>query len=198
MAAMVDLDAPAPPSPDHASIGPIVLVGMPGSGKSTVGEALARRLGSAFIDLDLLVEAQSGRSIAEVFAMDGEPTFRRLETEALADVLRGDVRSVVVAPGGGAVLDPENRRLMRRHATVVWLDASAEVLALRVGDGVTRPLLSGSDGRSGMVERLIDLHERRSPAYREAAHVVVHVDHKMPHDVAVEVADALALLTVEP
>ncbi len=195
---MVDLGVPVPPVGDRHGIGPIVLVGMPGSGKSTIGEALARRLGSAFIDLDLLVEAQTGRSIPELFADDGEPAFRRRETEMLAQVLRGDSRSVVIAPGGGAVLDPVNREIMHRSATVVWLDASVEVLALRVGDGATRPMLTGAGGRSDMVDRLRALHGSRSAAYRDAAHVVVQVDHKLPDVVAADVLDALNLLAAKP
>jgi 5-deoxy-5-amino-3-dehydroquinate synthase len=143
---------------------PIVLIGLMGAGKSTVGPLVARRLGRAFVDADEALEARAGRSIPDIFAADGEEAFRLLETETLGALLVAPDRPVIGA-GGGAVLAERNRDLLRRHgAAVVWLDADPSVLAARVGDGTGRPLLAG-----GAEAALHRLSTERAPAYRAAA-----------------------------
>jgi shikimate kinase len=145
----------------------LVLVGMMGAGKSTVGRRCAKRLDRAFVDTDEWVATMAGASVAEVFARDGEPAFRALERAAVAEACAAPVPTVI-AVGGGAVLDPANRRVLRESGLVVWLRAPAEQLAQRVGDGAGRPLLSGDAATT--LERLETL---RRPAYESAAHATV-------------------------
>jgi len=145
----------------------LVLVGMMGSGKSTVGARCAARLGRPFVDTDDLVASLAGVPVAELFARDGEAAFRELEASAVADACASPLPAVIAA-GGGAVLDAANRRCMRDSGFVVWLQAPPAQLALRVGDARGRPLLSGDP--AGTLERLTAL---RHPAYEAAAHTTV-------------------------
>lgn len=140
----------------------IVLVGFMGSGKSTVGRLLAVRLGVPFLDSDEALEARQGRSIAQVFAADGEAAFRRLERETIASLLSGP--ESVLAVGGGAVQDESTRSVLVSH-TVVYLAAPLETLRERLGDDASRPMLR----RAGVDE----LYARRLPLYEEVADVVV-------------------------
>jgi len=148
----------------------LVLVGLMGAGKSTVGRACATRLGRPFVDTDALVEQQVGLTVDEIFRRDGESGFRVLERAVIADVCASP-EPLVVACGGGAVLDPENRRALRDAGVVVWLRAPAATLARRVGNGSTRPLLRNDP--EGALRRLEQLRE---PAYEAAAHLSVSTD----------------------
>jgi 5-deoxy-5-amino-3-dehydroquinate synthase len=162
----------------------VVLVGMMGSGKSVIAPLLARRLGRPALDLDALVEARSERTIAELFAHDGEAGFRAVEAKALAEVLTTSTPSVIAA-GGGVVVDPANRALLSQSAQVVWLRARPETLARRLGGGEGRPLLSRGGDLAGELARLLDA---RDDAYRAAADLVVDVDEGTPEELAEEVA----------
>jgi shikimate kinase len=148
-----------------------VLVGLMGAGKSTIGAACARRLGRPLVDTDELVVAASGRTVAQLFADEGEAGFRAWEHQALSDACAAP-EPLVIACGGGAVLDPANRAAMRATGLVVWLRASPEELAQRVGDDPERPLLAGAPAVVAL-ERLARL---RASAYEAAAHVVVDTD----------------------
>lgn len=141
----------------------VYLVGMPGSGKSSVGRALARRVGWPFVDLDADVEAAAGKPVSEIFERDGEPRFRALEREALERVAAEG--PAVVACGGGVVLDPANRRLLQDSGTVVLLSVPVERLRARIRPG-SRPLV----GEPEDVERLL---AERDPLYREVADRVI-------------------------
>ncbi len=145
----------------------LVLVGLMGAGKSTVGRRCATRLDRPFVDTDELVEAGAGATVEEIFRTDGEAAFRVLERRAIADVSASPT-PLVVACGGGAVLDADNRAALRRTGCVVWLDGSPEALAVRVGDGTGRPLLTG-----GVSTRLASLAASREPSYEAAAHARV-------------------------
>ncbi len=125
----------------------IVLVGFMAAGKSTVGARLAERLGGRFVDLDDLIEARAGRTIAEIFAAEGEAAFRRLEAEATADLAAAAARGLlVIAPGGGWVAEPGLLDTVREGSVVVWLRVSAEEAVRRAASsGVTRPLLDAAD-----------------------------------------------------
>ena len=140
------------------------------SGKTTVGRRLAEIRGWEFFDSDRQIEAMTGRTVAEIWRADGEPVFRRLEAQVLADALASDVPRVIAA-AGGTVLDEGNRRLMALHHPVVWLRARPETLAGRVGSAVHRPLLD--DDPAGVLERLDAI---RRPLYEEVADVIVDVD----------------------
>jgi shikimate kinase len=167
----------------------LVLVGMMGAGKSSVGRRIARRTGRRCIDLDQQIEQAAGRTIPEIFAAEGEAAFRALETATLRTVLGAD-EPAVVAVGGGAVLPSENRRLMRDRAFVVWLRATPETLLERVGDGRGRPLLADDPGE--VITRLVT---ERADAYLDAAHEIVDVD-RLPFDTITERVLAAAGLEV--
>ena len=142
----------------------VYLVGMPGSGKSTVGAELAGRLGVPFVDLDVEIARRDGRSITEIFEAEGEAGFRAREAKELLDASTHD--PAVIACGGGVVLEPANRITLRSTGTCVFLDVPLEVLAARVQPDEGRPLIRAA----GDLERLLG---ERVPLYREfAAHVV--------------------------
>lgn len=145
----------------------ITLIGYRGSGKSSVAGPLAERLGWTAVDADAEIERRAGRSIREIFAERGESGFRELERTVLGDLLRQE--RLVIAAGGGAVLDPQTRREMRRAGPVVWLRADVETLQARMeGDRTTadrRPALTSTGGLQE-IERLL---AEREPLYRECA-----------------------------
>ena len=170
----------------------VMLVGMMGAGKTTIGAECARRLARAFVDTDELIEATAGRTIAEIFSAEGEAGFRVMERAVVADVCASPV-PLVIAVGGGAMLDPENRRLAGTKATVVWLRAGPRELAQRVAAqaaeaGGERPLLATADPVA-MIERLTSL---RADAYDAVADVVVDTDDRSIAAVADAVLEELA------
>ncbi len=146
----------------------IVLVGLPGSGKSVVGKRLAQRRGATFIDLDERIEQADGRSIPSIFAEDGEAAFRALERQAVAGLGPadpGEAVRLVIATGGGAVIDPRNRWALYRGRMSVWLDGRPEVIAQRLRRSVhVRPLVTGGDP----ITTIRDLAARREPYYAAA------------------------------
>ena len=141
---------------------PIVLVGLMGAGKSTVGRRLARRLGLAFVDSDSAIEEAAGASAAEVFERYGENDFRDGERRLVARLIEGDVR--VIATGGGAFVDPRTRELLNERAITVWLDAPVDVLTERTARRDTRPLLRTGDPSATLAR----LAEQRRNSYAEA------------------------------
>ena len=141
-----------------------------GAGKTTVGAALAARLGRTFLDSDRQVEARTGQTVAEIFAARGEPAFRAEESAALADALASP-QAVVVAAAGGTVLDPANRAAIKSAGCVVWLRAAPAVLAQRVAPGDHRPLLASDP--AGSLARLDGV---RRPLYAELADVTLDVE----------------------
>lgn len=163
----------------------LVLVGMMGAGKSTVGRLVADRLGWRFVDVDEVVERDAGATIPELFATRGEAWFRAAETAALAAVL-SDSADAVVSVGGGAVVAAENRRVLRQAGSVVWLRARPATLARRIGTAPTRPLLHGADAEA----RLAELSAARDAHYEEVADVVIDVDDLSADEVATRVRAA--------
>ena len=146
----------------------IVLVGMPGSGKSSAGRQVARRFGLPFIDSDHLIESDIGMPIKDYFAQQGEEAFRDLETATLRRIAE-DPRQCVLSTGGGSVLRPENRALLREKGTVLYLRASPDEIYRRLRHDTKRPLLQVADP----LGRLKDLYQERDPLYREVAHFVI-------------------------
>jgi shikimate kinase len=142
----------------------IILIGLPGSGKSTVGRQLGRRLQMPFVDSDTVIEQRLGCTIREFFEREGEDAFRDVEQQVLAD-LCAPQNPTVLATGGGIVLRPANRECLRNAGTVVYLRAAPEDLARRLRHDVQRPLLQGVDP----LVRLRDLFVARDPFYREVA-----------------------------
>ena len=183
------MNCPDPAPADDARH--LVLIGMMGAGKSSVGRRLALHLGRPFIDTDRLVEERAGKTVGDIFAADGEPAFRALEAEVVQEALRSDVWAVI-ALGGGAVLDPANRDSARENALVVWLQAPVRELARRVSasrrrSAGTRPLLAS--GRPP--EAVLDIMARdREESYRVAAHLVIDTAGRFPSQVATAVLAA--------
>ena len=157
---------------------PIVLVGLMGAGKSTVGRRLAMRLHLPFVDADREIEAAAGLTIAEIFARFGEANFRDGERRVIARLIDGQPK--VVATGGGAFMNDETRALILERTTAVWLDADIDVLVERVSRREGRPLLSGRDARATLVE----LAATRNPVYALAP---IHIrSEPLPHDATVD------------
>lgn len=169
---------------------PIALIGLMGAGKSSVARVLGERLGVSVADLDGMIEAVEGCSVAELFERAGEPWFRRREGELLAESLRSGVR--VVACGGGIVLDAARRNLLRERCRVVWLEVEPAEALRRVREpgrdpARVRPLLAGDDPEA----RLRTLLAERAPLYAEAAHARVPTSGRTPTEVADAVLAAL-------
>ena len=149
----------------------VVLVGMMGAGKSSVGRRVAARLVWPFSDSDAVVEARYGRTVGDIWRTDGEEAFRAMESDALREALEDPTPSVIAA-AGGTVLDPKNRQMMEEaDAVVIWLRADPSTLAGRVRHGDHRPLLD--DDAAGTLERLAD---ERLTLYTEVADAVIDVD----------------------
>lgn len=168
----------------------VVLVGLMGSGKTTVGTLLAERLGRPLVDTDAAVETATGRTVREIWLDDGEPAYRVLENGVVVDALASPVPSVIAA-AGGVVLSPDNRRaLAEAVALVVWLSADPAVLVGRALTGDHRPLLD--DDPVGTLRRMAD---DRHDLYAEVADAVIRVDDRGPTEV---VAEIVALLDGGP
>lgn len=146
---------------------PVALVGLPGSGKSSVGHQLARRLQLDFFDSDQVIEQRLGCSIREFFEREGEPKFRSIEETVIAELCLNS--QAVLATGGGVVLSSANRDCLHRHCRVVYLRAAPDDLYSRLRHDVKRPLLQVADP----LRRLHELFAVRDRLYRETAHFVI-------------------------
>ena len=161
----------------------IFLVGLMGAGKSTIGKQLARRLGKEFRDSDSEIEKRTGVGIDVIFDIEGEEKFRRRETEMLKELVA--TRGFVLATGGGAVLAPENRRLLKNNGLIIYLKASAEHLAGRLRLDRRRPLLQSGD----KLAKIRDLMARREPVYQQLADLVVETDKSSIYRVVSEISN---------
>jgi shikimate kinase len=161
-----------------------VIVGPPGSGKSTVGPLLAEALGVPFRDVDADIVAEQGRAIADIFADDGEPVFRKLESEAVAKALES--HDGVLSLGGGAPITPATRVLLKAH-TVVFLNVGMAAGVQRTGLSGARPLLAGVNPRATYKKLLDD----RLPVYREVATVEIDTDERSPREIVAALAGRL-------
>jgi shikimate kinase len=157
----------------------LVLVGMMGVGKSTVGRMVAAELDRPLFDSDEMIEERTGRTVREIWSTDGEAAFRTLETDTLVEAL-AETEPAVIAAAGGVVLSERNREaLQTADARVVWLLADVEVLVDRVRNGAHRPLLD--DDPEATLRRLYAV---RAPLYQEVADAIVSVDSRTPTEVA--------------
>ena len=151
----------------NVSAEPVILVGMMGAGKSTVGRDYAKRHALEFIDCDHELEARTGVKIATIFEIEGEAGFRRRESQLIEELV--EVPGVVVGTGGGVVMSPDNRALLKRRGIVVYLNVPPRVLWERTRHDRSRPLLQVPNPR----ERIEALYRERDPLYREVADIVV-------------------------
>jgi len=169
----------------------LTLIGYRATGKTTLARLLAGRLGWDWIDADVEVERVAGKSIAEIFAQDGESVFRDIEARVTAELCGRD--RLVIAAGGGAPMREATRRAMRRGGKVVWLTATARTIHARMsGDATTaarRPNLT----ERGPLDEILALLAQRAPTYREAAHLEVDTEGKTPEAITEEILASLEL-----
>jgi shikimate kinase len=161
----------------------IVLVGVPGAGKTTVGKLLAKDLGIDFFDSDQVIESRAGKSVSDIFTQDGEPAFRKLEHDVIVELL--DSNNVVLALGGGSLGNEETRAKVK-DATTVWLVAGLAQAVDRVGMNRNRPLLLGN-----VRGQLADLMAAREPFYKEVAAIAVDTSKLIPSEVVTEIVSEL-------
>jgi shikimate kinase len=169
----------------------VLLVGLRGTGKSTVARLVAERLGWPWHDVDVEVERRAGQSIAEIFAERGELSFRELEATLLAELCAGDRQ--VLALGGGSVLRAENRDAMRRAGKTVWLSAPPETLWERIQRDATTAARRPNLTQQGGIAEIRQLLVEREPLYRQCADVRVETQDKSPAEVADYIVQELAI-----
>jgi shikimate kinase len=150
----------------------IVLIGFMGCGKSTIGRELHHRLGYPLVDMDALIEQNAGMPIREIFALQGEPAFREMESNLLMALLGAREARRIISTGGGVICSAENRRSLRKLGYVVWLHAPLAVIQDRTSRNRDRPLLLGPDA----AVRAAALMKTREPWYAEAAHVKIETE----------------------
>ena len=162
----------------------VILVGVPGAGKTTVGKILASKLGTTFADSDHIIEDQAGKPISDIFLQDGEPAFRELEASVIANYVSQE--QGVLALGGGAVQNSDTRELLKKH-DVVWLTAGLSQAVDRVGMNKNRPLLLGN-----VRGQLADLMAKRVPLYEEVARHIVDTIDLTPDQVAEQIIQKIS------
>ncbi|MCO5101926.1 MAG: shikimate kinase [Burkholderiaceae bacterium] len=175
----------SPTTPASVDSRPLVLVGMMGAGKTTVGRRLAARLGRRFVDADRELEQRCGVPIATIFELEGEEGFRRRERALLGELLA--LPDIVLATGGGVVLAEENRRLLHERGWVIYLKAAAPDLWQRLRRDRTRPLLRTENPR----ERIAQLLAQREPLYESVAHCTITSVHQPVEELVAPIIDAL-------
>ncbi len=149
----------------------IILIGFMGAGKTTVGKLLSREKGMQFVDTDERIVKEQGRAIPDLFAQEGEPYFRRLETDLLKR-MQEDISPCVISAGGGMPVREENRRLLRELGCVIYLTAAKETILERIKNDGSRPMLKGGD----LKQKVEQLMREREALYRQAAHIEVRTD----------------------
>jgi shikimate kinase len=162
---------------------PIVLVGVPGAGKTTVGKLLAKELAVDFFDSDQVIETRAGKSVSDIFTQDGEPTFRQLEHDVIAELLA--LNNVVLALGGGS-LGNDDTRARVKDSRAVWLVTGLAQAVDRVGMNRNRPLLLGN-----VRGQLADLMSAREPLYKEVSAIAIDTSKLVPLEVVAEIVSEL-------
>jgi shikimate kinase len=167
----------------------LVLIGYRATGKTTLARLLAERLGWSWLDADVEIERRAGKSIARIFAEEGEPAFRDLEAQVIADLCRR--QQLVLAAGGGAPLRAENRRAMHAGGRVVWLTASPETILARMSADATTATRRPSLTDQGPLEEIVQLLARREPIYQETADWTVPTEGRTPKQLVEEILGRL-------
>lgn len=161
----------------------IILIGYMGCGKTTVGKSIAKATKYIFADTDEMIVAQQGRSISDIFAQDGEPAFRDMETALLVKMLTEKNDTRVISTGGGMPVQKENQQLLRQLGTVVYLRVKPETVYERIKGDTTRPLLQCENP----MERIREMIKSRGPAYEAAAELVIDVDNLTQQEAAEQI-----------
>ena len=168
----------------------IFLIGLMGSGKTTIGQLLAKRLGLAFFDSDHELESRTGVSVATIFEIEGEPAFRVREAQIIDELTQR--QPIILGTGGGAILNAETRSIMRLRGTVIYLHSTPETSYERVRRNRDRPLLMVTDP----LARLRQLYEVRHPLYSETAHLIVESYRDRPSAVVTEIVERIQVASV--
>ncbi len=170
----------------------IILIGFMGSGKTSVGRALAKGMEYHFLDTDVLIEQEEQQTIPTIFENKGEAYFRNRETQLLYDLLMS-LEATVVSTGGGIPLREQNRDLLRKLGFVVFLKASDDTIIRRLRDDTSRPLLVGE----ALEHKVVQLQREREPVYTAAAHSILKVDELSPIQLAHKIIEAYELFRTE-
>ena len=165
--------------------GNLILVGMMGSGKTTIGRTLARHLGKTFVDSDEEIQQRTGVAIAHIFDIEGEAGFRQREAAAIHDLVERD--NMLLATGGGAVLAEQNRTMLKQNGIVIYLKASVHDLWQRTRHDRNRPLLQTVDPRA----KLTELYHQRDPLYQEVADIVIQTGRQSAHALMLQLVDEI-------
>lgn len=163
----------------------IFLVGLMGSGKTTIGRSLAKKLNLRFVDADQEIETRTGASIPLIFEIEGEASFRQREADVIRDLTAQ--QGIVLATGGGAVLNENSRRLLRERGTVIYLRASVASLIQRTSHDKNRPLLQTADPKA----KIEALSRERAPLYQEVAHIIIETGRPNVHSVVQNILSQL-------
>ena len=168
----------------------IILIGYMGSGKSSVSRALESLTGLTLLDTDHEIACRAGKTINEIFAEDGEPAFRAMETNLLEELIRDGWKGIL-STGGGMPVKEENRDLLRKLGNVVYLQTSAETTCDRLSGDTTRPLLAGLPDREAKLEKIREMLGIREPYYLETAHITVQTDGLTPVEIARKILEMI-------
>ncbi|MEO0313872.1 MAG: 3-dehydroquinate synthase [Pseudomonadota bacterium] len=163
----------------------IFLVGLMGSGKTTIGRSLAKKLNLRFVDADQEIESRTGASIPLIFEIEGEASFRQREADVIRDLTAQ--QGIVLATGGGAVLNENSRRLLRERGTVIYLRASVASIIQRTSHDKNRPLLQTADPKA----KIEALSRERAPLYQEVAHIIIETGRPNVHSVVQNILSQL-------
>lgn len=174
-----------PPERERGKHGNIFLVGLMGAGKTTIGKSLATRLDKTFVDSDHEIQGRTGVTIPVIFEIEGEAGFRKRESEILRELVKRD--NIVLATGGGAILDEDNRKLLKARGTVIYLQASVDDLWQRTRHDRNRPLLQTPDPQA----KLRELHSQRDPLYCQAAHIIVETGRQSAYSLVQQIEKKL-------
>ena len=166
----------------------IFLIGLMGAGKTTVGKLIAKNLGKSFYDTDHVIEQRTGVKIPTIFELEGEAGFRKRETSTLEELAQQD--NIVLATGGGAIIAPENREILKKYGYVIYLRANVNELYLRTRNDKNRPLLQNVDVKA----RLEQLFHARNPLYTETANLIVDTGHQPVAVIIQKIENALKAL----
>ncbi len=170
----------------------IFLVGLMGSGKTTIGRSLAKKLNLRFVDADQEIEARTGASIPLIFEIEGEASFRQREADVIRDLTAQ--QGIVLATGGGAVLNEASRQFLRERGTVIYLRASVASILQRTSHDKNRPLLQTADPRA----KIEALSLERAPLYQEVAHIIIETGRPNVHSVVHNILSQLQSNTQSP